>query len=87
MTNTTNDTTPTNTISKRYTVAKFADAFPEFATENSLRFLIFQSRNNGMDDFNVVERINRRVLINCDNFFAWLEAINASTPPHKKVGA
>lgn len=83
MTDNIKDTTPTNNISKRYTVAKFADAYPEFTTESSLRFLIFQSRNNGMDDFGVIERIGRRVLINCDNFFAWLEAINNATPPHK----
>lgn len=73
-------------ISKRYTVAKFADAYPEFTTENSLRFLIFNSRSNGMDDFGVIERIGRRVLINCDNFFAWLEAINNSNPSNKQGG-
>ena len=73
-------------ISKRYTVAKFADSFPEFTTESSLRWLIFNANSNGMNQFDVIERIGRRVLINADNFFRWLEAINKSTPSHKKGG-
>ena len=39
-------------ISKRYTVAKFADKHPEFATQGSLRFIIFNADNNGLNDFN-----------------------------------
>lgn len=65
-----------NDISKRYTVAKFADSYPEFVTESSLRWLIFNASTNAMNEFNVIERIGRRVLINSDNFFHWLEAIN-----------
>ena len=84
MTNTTNDTTPTNTISKRYIIAKFVDKYNEFATESSIRFQIFNSATNGMDDFGVIERIGRRILINEDNYFRWLEAINKSTPSNKK---
>jgi hypothetical protein len=63
-------------ISKRYTVAKFAETYPEFATQGSLRWLIFNADNNGMNDFNVIERVGRRVLIHSDNFFTWIEAIN-----------
>jgi hypothetical protein len=73
-------------ISKRYTVANFADKYPEFTTESSLRWLIFNADNNGMNDFGVIERISRRVLINCNNFFTWLEAINNSTPSSKTGG-
>ena len=69
-------------ISKRYTVAKFADKYPEFTTESSLRWNIFNADNNGMNDFGVIERIGRRVLINEDNFFTWLEAINSKEKAH-----
>lgn len=85
MTDTNNPTPHTREPLRRYTVAKFAEKFPEFTTESSLRWLIFNSKTNGMDDFKVIERIGRRVLIT-DNFFRWLEAINASTPQHKKSG-
>lgn len=76
----------TNDISKRYTVANFADKYPEFTTESSLRWNLFNADTNGMNDFKVIERIGRRVLINENNFFTWLEAINKSTPSHKRGG-
>lgn len=67
---------PPEEYSRRYTVRNFANKYPEFCTESSLRWMLFHSKTNGMNEFNVVERIGRRVIINEENFFKWLEAIN-----------
>ena len=60
----------------RYTVAKFADKHKSFATESSLRFMMFKADENRMNEFGVIERMGRRVLLNEAKFFQWLEAIN-----------
>jgi hypothetical protein len=69
-------------ISKRYTVAKFAETYPNFTTPSSLRWLIFNADSNSMNKFDVIERIGRRVLINEANFFLWLESINNKEKMH-----
>ncbi len=72
----------TTDISQRYTVKQFVAKYP-FLTEAGIRWQLFQSKANGMDDYCVIERIGRRVLLHEENFFTWLEAINNATPSNK----
>lgn len=53
-------------------VAAFAD--PESLNENQLRWLIFNSRNNGLDDHGAIVRIGRRVYIDVDAFDRWIDS-------------
>ncbi len=48
-----------------------------FATNGGIRFLLFNSKNNGMNKAGVVKRIGRRVLLDEKKFFEWVEAQNA----------
>ena len=63
-------------LSRRFTVTHFCKKHDSFLTENALRFMLFKSDSNRMDEFKVIERLGRRVFINETNFFQWLEAIN-----------
>ena len=47
-----------------------------FLTPSALRNKIFYSAQNGMDKFKVTIKLGKRVYINEDNFFKWLEALN-----------
>ena len=53
-----------------YTVKQFSARNPAFS-EGSLRWLLFNSRENKLDA--AVVRVGRRVLIDEDRFFAWIE--------------
>lgn len=53
-----------------YTVKQFSARNPAFS-EGSLRWLLFNARENKLDA--AVVRVGRRVLIDEDRFFAWLE--------------
>ena len=53
-----------------YTVKQFSARNPAFS-EGSLRWLLFNSRENKLDA--AVVRVGRRVLIDEDRFFAWVE--------------
>ena len=60
---------------KYLTVKQFCQKHVAF-TESSLRFLIFNENKNGLRDHKVIARIGRRVLINEENFFHWIERQN-----------
>ncbi len=54
------------------TVAQFAEKQPAF-TGASLRALIFNERTNGLTKAGAIVRVGRKVLINEEKFFAWVE--------------
>lgn len=62
------------TTGKRlFTVRQAEDAYPAF-TQSSLRYLIFNSTGNNPNGFAVcIRHIGRKVLIDADNFEAWVE--------------
>jgi hypothetical protein len=57
------------------TVNQFAEKHPAF-TKGGLRSLIFNEHLNGLNKFGAIVRIGRKVLINEEKFFGWIEAQN-----------
>jgi hypothetical protein len=57
------------------TVKQFPAQHPAF-TEGGLRSLIFNEHQNGLAKSGAIVRIGRRVLIDEDKFWAWVEAQN-----------
>jgi len=55
------------------TVKQFCQRHPAF-TQGGIRFQIFNEKTNGLKDSGVIVRNGRRVLINEEKFFAWLES-------------
>lgn len=62
------------------TVRQFAEAYPAFSL-GSLRDLIFFADINGLSNFNAIRRVGKKILINEDNFFKWVD-----TNPRTKGG-
>ena len=56
-----------------YTVKQFSQRHPVFS-ESSLRYLIFNERHNGLSP--AIRRVGRKVLIDEDKFFEWLDRQN-----------
>ena len=54
------------------TIHQFCEENPAF-TENSMRWHIFKAKHNGLSEHDVLKRIGRRVLIDTDKFFTWIE--------------
>lgn len=54
------------------TIHQFCEENPAF-TENSIRWHIFNADQNGLNKYNVLKRLGRRVLIDTDRFFLWLD--------------
>lgn len=55
------------------TVRQFAESNPAFS-EASLRWQIAKARENGLAQSGAILRNGRRVLIDTDKFFTWLES-------------
>lgn len=55
------------------TVSQFAERCPAFK-EPALRWLIFNRRKNGLEKSGAIVRNGRRVLLDVEKFFVWLEA-------------
>ena len=53
------------------TIHQFCEENPAF-TENSIRWHIFNAAKNGLNQYNAVTRIGRRVLIDTDKFFMFI---------------
>jgi hypothetical protein len=53
-------------------VNQFLAENPGF-TNGGLRWLIFNSASNGLDDAGAIVRMPRRVFIDIDRFFEWLD--------------
>lgn len=47
-----------------------------FLTPSALRNKIFYSAQNRMDEFKVTVKLGKRVYINENNFFSWLNAVS-----------
>jgi len=47
-----------------------------FLTNGGLRALIFNADTNGLNEYGVIVRIGRKILIDEDKFFIWLESNN-----------
>lgn len=59
---------------QRVTIAQLA-ANPNYPfTEPSLRWLVFNARNNGLAAAGALTRVGRRVYINLDAFDRWLDS-------------
>jgi hypothetical protein len=64
-----------NTIPTLLTVTQFVEKY-QFLSNAALRNHIFYSDQNGMDDFNVITKIGKRIYIEENNFFNWVEFKN-----------
>jgi len=59
------------------TVKQFVNKHPAF-TEGGIRFQIFHAKSNGLKESGAIVRMGRKVLINEEKYFAWLEAQQAA---------
>jgi hypothetical protein len=57
-----------------YTVKQFPTKYPAF-TIGGLRFLIFNESSNGLAQSKAIIRIGRKVMIDEDKFFAWIDTL------------
>ncbi len=57
------------------TIKQFSVKHPAFP-EGGLRFRIFNADKNGMAEAGVIVRNGRRVLLNEERFFEWLDSQN-----------
>lgn len=60
-------------MSNLLTVKQMAEKHPAFS-EAALRYYIFNEKQNNLSD--AIRRIGRKVLINEDAFFQWIETQN-----------
>jgi len=58
---------------KYYTVRQFSDNHTAF-TKGGLRALIFNEKSNGLADSGAIVRVGRKVLIDEEKFFSWIES-------------
>lgn len=74
MNNTATETTEAMQPARLYsTVQQFSEKHHAF-TVASLRALIFNANTNGLNESTAIVRIGRKVIINEDKFFDWLES-------------
>lgn len=64
---------PANVTRKLRRVAQFHREHDEFS-EPSLRWLIFKAKENGLERAGGVVRLGRRVFLDPEKFFLWLDA-------------
>ena len=66
-----------NTVSTNnyFTIKQFANE-KGFMSESSLRYHIFHSDSNRLDEFKVIKRIGKKILIDWEAFQHWLQEIN-----------
>ncbi|MGE3319095.1 MAG: hypothetical protein AB7I18_07340 [Candidatus Berkiella sp.] len=53
------------------TVKKIPQLYPDIFTESSIRWLIFNEKQNGFSQ--CIRRIGKKVLIDLDSFEAWID--------------
>ncbi len=63
------------TVRRRHveTVRRLCEQNPAFS-EASMRWLIFNAEKNGLSASGAILRIGRRILIDVDRFFNWLDS-------------
>jgi hypothetical protein len=65
-----------NTTTPNYlTVGQFVNQHPAFNT-GGLRSLIWNEHQNGLAKSGAIVRIGRKLLINTDKFYVWIESQN-----------
>lgn len=63
-----------------YTSVKgMAEKFPDICSVGGLRWELFNSKINGLEKSGAIARKGRRVLINIDRYFEWIESQQKST--------
>ena len=55
-------------------VKRMAEKFPDACCENGLRWQIFKEETNGLKRSGAVVRVGRKVLINVDRYFQWIDS-------------
>lgn len=60
------------------TVAEFVKDGPQ--TEGQIRWQIFNSSSNGLDEAGVIVRIGRRLYLDVDRYWQWVDSGKAVTP-------
>lgn len=55
------------------TVRQFAETHKAF-TQGGIRALIFNERSNGLAESGAIVRVGRKVLIDEEKFFSWIES-------------
>ena len=58
---------------KLQTVSQFSDENPAFPT-GGIRWQIFNEDNNGLKESGAIVRVGRKVLINVERYFQWIES-------------
>lgn len=53
-------------------VAAFAKRYPDLASESSLRWQLFHSNSNGLDDAEAILRVGGRIYIHRGRYLDWL---------------
>lgn len=67
-----------NEIPQLKTINQFIKEYPCF-TQGSMRFYVFNEKNNGLESAGAVVRVGGKVLIDVKRFFNWVEKLN----PHR----
>ena len=60
-------------MERLYTIRQFAESVPAFS-EASIRWMVFNSKSNGLADSGAILRNGRRVLIDGEKFSTWLKS-------------
>lgn len=57
-----------------FTVPQFCEKH-SFISQSGLRFQIFNADNNGLSSFGAIVRMGRKVLIDENRYFEWVESL------------
>lgn len=70
-----NNTQLEQTLHTYYTVLQFCELHKAFSV-GGIRHLIFHESSNGLEKSGAIVRMGRKILINEQKFFSWLESQN-----------
>lgn len=62
-------------MSTYLTIQQLVEKHPCF-TKGGMRYYLFNSKFNGLDDSQAIIRIGRKILIEEEKFFEWINKIN-----------
>jgi hypothetical protein len=60
------------------TVKKMAEEYPDICPEGALRWDLFNANTNGLTKSGAIIRKGRRVLINVECYFKWIESLQTA---------
>lgn len=61
------------------TISQFSERYPAFP-QGGLRWKIFNAPNNGLQESGAIKRVGRRVYIDPDAFFDWIDSKQEQNP-------